>query len=62
MGTPEHVVKTDDEDMDTTPAADLKRSQPPVIPSDKKDVGDPESSSAEKGDGARSSFTCSRPF
>ena len=53
-GTPVHVVKTDDEDMDTTPAGDLKQSQPPVIPSEKKDVGDPESSSAEKGDGARS--------
>ena len=54
-GTPEHVVKADDEDMDTTPAADLNRSQPPVNPSEKKDGGDPESSSAKEGDGARSS-------
>ena len=58
-GNPVHVVKTDAEYMDTTPAVDDTLSQPPVIPSAKKDAGDPESSSAKKGDRARSASPAS---
>ena len=53
-GTPEHVVKADDEAMDTTPAGDLKTSQPPVDPTEKKDSGDPDSASEKEGARARS--------
>ena len=58
-GTPARVVKTDVEFMDTTPAIDDTLSKPPVIPSTKKDAGDPESSSSKKGDRARSASPAS---
>ena len=39
-GTPDHVVTGDEEVMDTTPAAESKDSEPPIVASEKKDSGD----------------------